>query len=380
MSDFFIGELLVLLLLLPVVLRPFVRRLQGISGIVFLPPFALLICVLIIVGSGFLISFVPLLLVTFILVIAGFPRMMRAMRNLSTEWYSLPSSVFYGLFLPILLAVIFGAFFFAPETAYLGTMPIIKKMNFERVSQTISVRHCVWETESNIRHRGTVIFLPDAGSDVNSRNTAACILAEKGYTVYANDYYNLNTWKNRFMAYSAFRRTIMRVSKITEKGPLFTNFREVYLAQQEDFSRTLAWVRTEMQLGPLFVLSEGSACAPTAEYLRTFEEDVRGFICLAAPQMLVETEFALDTFGFERQYTKVCSQTVMTPRSASEKPALLLSGEEGTMIGNGELDADDILAAILLKGNRDAGRRRAERLARRITDWCDSRNQAEEIQ
>ena len=56
MSDLFIGEILVLLLLVPVLLRPFSRRFQRIDGIPLLPLVAIILCALIIAGSGFSIS------------------------------------------------------------------------------------------------------------------------------------------------------------------------------------------------------------------------------------------------------------------------------------------------------------------------------------
>ncbi|HHU37078.1 MAG TPA: hypothetical protein GXZ47_07605 [Treponema sp.] len=380
MSDFFIGELLILLLLLPVVMRPFIRRLQGIRGIVFLPPVALTVCVLIIAGSGFLFSFTPLLVITLILFFAGIPRMARAIRSLETDWYSLPSAIFYGLFFLVFFIVAFAAFFFAPETAYLGSVPIIKEVNLERVSSTVNVRHYCWKPQPDVGHKGTVIFFPDVVGGANSRNTAACILAEKGYTVFSNDYCRFHAWQNPIMAFSAFRRPVLLAGKIGGKTPLFTDDREIYRAQQGDFSLMVAEVRAAMQPGSLFILAEGSACAPAAEYLRTGGEDIRGFICLVSQQGLEATELVLDASGFTEEYTRVYSETVMTPKTASEKPVLLLSTESGSMIGRGELDANDVLAATLLGGNRDAGRKRAERLARRITDWCDSRNHVEEIQ
>ena len=49
------------------------------------------------------------------------------------------------------------------------------------------------------------------------------------------------------------------------------------------------------------------------------------------------------------------------------------------MTGYGELDADDVLAAMLLGGTRDTGRKRAERLARRIKDWFAWKSREEEV-
>ena len=93
MSDFFIGELLVLLLLVPVLLRPFLRSLQSIRGIVFLPPVALFVCFLIIAGSGFPVSFLPVVFVSVVAFLGGLARMVRALRGLATDWYSLPSKI-----------------------------------------------------------------------------------------------------------------------------------------------------------------------------------------------------------------------------------------------------------------------------------------------
>lgn len=380
MSDFFIGELLVLVLLLPVVLRPFIRRLQRIRGIVFLPPVALALCILVIAGSGFLISFIPLFILSVVFSFAGIPRMARAMRNMATDWYPLSSSIFYGLLVLVFMVVAFSAVSFAPETSYLGVLPVKKDVWYERLASSVSVRNFSWAPLSGVPHTGTVIFFADAAVGADSRNTAACILAEKGYTVYAKDYCSFYAWEYPLMAYSSFRQPILLIGKIFARKPFFTDANEIYFTQQGAVSRAVSDVRATMQSGPLFILAEGNACAPTAEYLRTERAGIQGFICLASHHDLEVLEQALDVSGFSENYTTVLSETIMVPKTASEKPALLLSGEKGSLIGSGELDSNDVLAAILLGGSRDTGRKRAERLARRITDWCDSRIRMEETQ
>ena len=104
MSDLFIGEILVSLLLIPVLLRPFSRRLQRVGGIPLLPPIAFILCALIVMGSGFRISFLPIFLVTTLAFVFGMIRLARLFLGLPTDWYK-PLSVVWHSFLLAFFAV-----------------------------------------------------------------------------------------------------------------------------------------------------------------------------------------------------------------------------------------------------------------------------------
>ena len=182
------------------------------------------------------------------------------------------------------------------------------------------------------------------------------------------------------MAWPAVRFLAVRLGEIVSGRALATDDEELYRLTRLAVARTMSAVRTEVRDAPLFIVAEGNACVPVAEYLHATGFGVQGFVCLVQLEAVSPLSLALDGSGFEGQYTVVASETSMIPRFSAHLPVLVLSGEPGTMIGRGELDADDVLAALLLGGTRDTGRKRAERLARRIGGWFSWKIQEEEAQ
>lgn len=378
MSDFFIGELLVLVLLLPVVLRPFVPSLQKIRGILFLPVIALVVCVLIMAGIGFPVSFTPVFFATCFLAVNGLPRMIRALRGLAADWYSLSSRIVLGLFLPVFLGVVFASFFFAPESSYMAEGIFQTTEHSERIAAAVRANRTRWAPPDARRDTGSVIFFGDISAGSLSRATLASVLAENGYTVFADEYRSFYSWKNPLLSWPVSRFAAARFGNILAGRPLCTDEEEIHRIQRANIARTMASLAPRLPDAPVFLVAEGSAVIPAAEYVRATGLREQGLVCLVSPKTLDRVTRALDRSGFEDAYIVVASETRMVPRASAYLPVLVLSGEEGTMLGYGELDADDILAARLLGGSRDAGRKRAERLSRRITDWFDWKRHGEE--
>ncbi|HOU38542.1 MAG TPA: hypothetical protein PK786_10120 [Treponemataceae bacterium] len=380
MSDFFIGELLVLLLLVPVLLRPFVRSLQSIRGIVFLPPVALIFCILIIAGSGFPVSFFPVFFVVTLTFFGGLARMSRALRGLATDWYSLSSRIYYLVLLPVFLCSVAAAFYSAPENSYLGSVSVEKSVVREKAAAGVLAFRHEWSPSAETARTATVVFFGDVSGGAVSRSTLAAVLSEQGYGFQSDDYRSFYAWDRPAMAWPAVRFLAVRLGEIVSGRALATDDEELYRLTRLAVARTMSAVRTEVRDAPLFIVAEGNACVPVAEYLHATGFGVQGFVCLVQPEAVAPLSRALDGSGFEGQYTVVASETSMIPRFSAHLPVLVLSGEPGTMIGRGELDADDVLAALLLGGTRDTGRKRAERLARRIGGWFSWKIQEEEAQ
>lgn len=378
MSDFFVGELLVLVLLLPVVLRPFVSSLQAIRGIVFLPVVALVICMLILAGIGFPVSFTPVVLAVCFLVVNGLPRMIRAFRGLATDWYSLSSRIVLALFLPVYLGVVIMSFLFAPESPYMTGDSVRVTTHRERIATAVHARRTSWAQTATAPVSGSVVLFGDVSGDASGRTTLAGILAENGYTVFTDEYRSFYSWGNPLLSWPVFRYAAARFGYVLTGHPLLTDKEEIHRIQRANVARTMASLFPLLPEGPVYLVAEGSAVEPVSEYVRATGNRIQGLVCLVSPDVLEDVSGALDRSGFEGLYTVVASEKTMAPRASASLPVLVLSGETGTMLGRGELDADDILAAALLGGSRDTGRKRAERLSRRINDWFDWKNHGEE--
>lgn len=375
MSDFFISELLVLLLLVPFVLRIFSQSLQSLRGTLFLPAIAFCICLLIIAGNGFPVSFIPVFLFSCIALVVGFPRMVRTLRGLETDWYAISSRIMYGILVPLFFVVVFGAFYFAPESGYPAGGNVKRTVTIERPGVAVLASRYAWAPSDEGETYGSVVFLGDASGGAQNRTTLAYILAEQGYSVFSDDYRSFYTWKNGLMSWPAFRFAAIRAGDALRGQPLFTDEEEIRTVERRNIARAMYAVLEKKRDGPLFIIAEGSACVPAAEYLSASGTPVDGFLCLVSPENVSAVERKLDATGYEGQYTFVTSETSMIPSASAYLPVLVLSGGNGTMIGRGELDCDDILTAVLLGGSRDTGRKRAERLSRRVEHWFSLRRE-----
>jgi hypothetical protein len=62
------------------------------------------------------------------------------------------------------------------------------------------------------------------------------------------------------------------------------------------------------------------------------------------------------------------------PANAGLTEFCVLTGSRYTDFGMGEISADDVLATVLLGGNRDRDRKKTEIAARRIVSWIYQRS------
>ena len=93
MSDFFIGEILVFILLLPVLLRPFFRRLQRYANIPLLAVIAILVC-LSLVLTGIRLLFLPLTVFTAIVFLSQISRIVSIARGLPSDYFGTGIKIF----------------------------------------------------------------------------------------------------------------------------------------------------------------------------------------------------------------------------------------------------------------------------------------------
>ena len=400
MSDLFIGEMLVLVLLLPVFLRPFIRGLQWIQGIPLLPLLALLLSVGLVAGIGLPVSLAPVLLLVFVAFVHNLPRLVNLFRGLPTDWYGFPTTVVNGLFLAVLTAVATFAFIFAAENRYVSSAPVERRVESVRVARGARGRFALWGpgegSSFRAAPRGLVLYAGDMGSGADGRPTAAAVLAENGYLVLSVDFASLYDFRNPLMSSPPVRRFGILLGRALRGKPFMTDEAEIAEVHQLDFARLAqAYPRflcegcaissPEASVAPvapvaasvtspfpLFLVIEGDSALPVLALRDFLHLPVSGTVCLASGSDFAEIQASL-AGRWPADAVSRASPSEIMPGGAERASLLVLTTPGDAKAIPGELACDDVLAARLLGYGRDSGRKGAELTARRLASWFSLR-------
>jgi len=374
MSDLFISEILVLVLILPVLLRPFFRRFQRIAGIALLPLLAFLLCFAVIAAVGLRLTFLPVLLFSFLVLLSGISRMVRLFLGLPTDWYAPAATVFSGFLLLVFAAVFGTAVFLAPESNYTASREIGRTVSVERISPGIGARFSVYFSGERTvdSDAPVVLLLGDISSGTGGRSTSALILAESGYTVIEADFTGRRDYGSGFLAFPSIRKFAALSGKILSGASLFTTDEETLQVQSKELVRLELFARRNFgSKAPLFVVSEGSGSLATLARMKAEPSLFSGVVCV------VPEDFAGSFSSAPGGFRTVSAESGPLPPDAGVVAVLALTGDRKRLPGFGELGADDVLAALLLGGERDVGRLNAELSGRRIASWLAMRRNHE---
>ena len=378
MSDLFIGEILVSLLLIPVLLRPFSRRLQGVGGIPLLPPIAFILCALIVMGSGFRISFLPIFLVTTLAFVFGMIRLARLFLGLPTDWYKPLSVVWHSFLLAFFAVAAVLAFAFAPETGAVSSRAVGRSMSTETESPGLTARYSVWKTASvtapGAAGKPVMIVLGDIGSGSRGRTSTVLEIAGAGYVVLGADFSGLREYRNPLMVSPSARQCMALTGEVLAGRPLLTDSAEIAANQENELALLVRRARASYgQTTPIYALAEGSAVDALFGYLRKYPNTFAGAVAIVNSKERPALPPLSGADSLPGGYAVLEGVDAMMPASASAFPVLVISGADRGLYGLGELASDDVLAARLLGSSRDSGRKAAILTGRRIVSWLSDR-------
>jgi hypothetical protein len=370
MSDLFVGEILILFLLLPVMLRPFFRRLQRVEGISLLPLLAFLLAIMVIAAVGLALAFVPVFLFVFLVLLSELARVSRFFRHLPTDWYSPPAKVYYGFLLMLFVGVFCGAVFFAPEAIFFSGKDVRRVTVNETISPGARARITTWTAPTvgeAAKKSPIVILVEDFSSGAGGRRTTASILAENGYTVIEADFGSLSDFKNPVLSVPVLRKFLFRLALAFPGIPAPAAAGETMTVQLVDLDRLVRLVRDRYGADVrVFAVAEGSACKATVARMRAEPRLFAGVVCIVPA--------GNPGFDVPGEAIEISAASGSMPSSAGTYPICVLSGDRATLYGYGEMAADDVLAAIRCGSVRDSGRKQAEFTARRISSWLSMRS------
>jgi hypothetical protein len=373
MSDLFLGEMLVIVLLIPVLLRPFFRSLQRIAGIPVLPLLAFLSCFAIIAGSGFRLSFLPVFIFVFFVFISGLPQLVRMIRGLPTDWYSPVSIVWDCILLIALVLTLKVSWQVRPELSWLPTSPVTTTRISEKYSAGVTGDYVIREpsrvdANAPANARKIVVLAGPGFSAGGARATLANILAGSGWTVIEANYRGAQDYRNVLFTLPSFRTAFVLGGLAVSGKPFFTDETEIGTVAGRSIERLVGFAHEKYGVNvPVYAIIEGASANAFPAYIASNARSLAGSAVLLSAS-------DSDSFSVTAAIPVLRGGVSgMMPAGAGSYPVLALSGDDSSLFGYGELCADDVLAAKLLHGVRDEGRKQAEITGRKIATWLDLR-------
>lgn len=175
MTDLLLSELVVLLLLLPVLLRPFSKSLKKGRAIPILPFLSLFVCICIIIGQGIILYSFILVLFVLIVCLSEIIRLIAFFQGMLNDFYGIASMMLRIVLLCLFCGAAYCAFRFAPEASIRTEYPLTVR-SIELTDKTSA------GTDKGSAGQTADSTLPDSSSPSNlsaSRNPIEGLLIER---------------------------------------------------------------------------------------------------------------------------------------------------------------------------------------------------------
>lgn len=360
MSNLFVSELLILLLLFPVIIRPFFKSLKVLEGLVLFPSIALVLMFFIISAYGLTLTIIPLFLFSLLVFFVSLPRLIRFASSLKTDYFDASSRLIAFIFFFVFCGVLFLSIFFRSEPGYFTEASIIVEKKRTFTEQGLGLVLTKWEQDNVTlqRERDLVIYISEAGVSKQARPTLTRILAEQNIILVEPFLFGNNRTKSLCKSIQCGRSLSFMVQEIfqtkTRNNP--KTYEEYHLKELE-----LALKFAQEITSNIFIIAEGSAA--TALYNNSYKipESIKGLVLLNYNHLVIQDKadpLVLDIESF-------------FPKEAGNVDVLCLQGDKKYLLGYGELGGDDVLFARMLGVEKDTDRKKAEIVARKILSWID---------
>ena len=394
MTDLLLSELVALLLLLPVLLRPFSRYLKKEAAIPILPFIGLFVCICIAAGQGIVLILFILILFTLIVCISEMMRLVAFSQGMVNDFYGIASIILRAVLLILFGGTAYLIFRFAPESSIKTGYPLtIRNTELTETASPVNpIKSILIERQGGADKKALVIVAETFPSS-NRPGTIAALLADKGYTVLEIIQLNhrdiipraplygkllplAGKKEHRFLSKEADPQTAVFFSKFIENAVTrYGGNKRLFLYAEGVYTDLAAQFCTEYPgifTGVFFCLSEEEPLPQIPEGWANIirEEDGQAAAgtesltepAIPAPASSDRTAAAGETASRETMHSAPTS----TPDTAVQ--SMLIASEPllpfccyirpySELAGFGALRAEDILAAELLGSSRSLGRK-----------------------
>ncbi len=376
MSDIFLSEILVLVLLLFPALRPFSKRLKNSSAICLFPFFALIVTVSIILGQGLFFSLIPVAVITLICIISEFARFVMLLSEVPNNFYTIPSIILRIFLVLLISAGIFSVFFFSPEREVDCSLANAEKITMPLNLEKKGVNSGMHFLSKDLKNKdGHILVLNPFPNSNENGNTITRYFLNENYNVTELNNFDLDKSRKKF-AFSMKRSKQFKMALNDYFASLgITEKKQPKLIKQEDFnliiSQTLENIKTERVKRGLtkdcliYVFCEGDINKYLYEYSLNNPFDFAKIFFLVSEDKLNNFEDRIKSKNNSGAFFVLDERKPL--KFSEEKKALpycLFIQQKDKLPQYGDLRGDDILATYCLASTRDLGRRERLRVAK----------------
>jgi hypothetical protein len=342
MSDLFLGSMLSLVLLVPVLLRPFLKNLQRIEGITILPLISIATCSLICAGSGFRVSLLPVVLFCLIAFISTLARLVRHAMHLPTDWFSPLSTVWHVVLILGLVATVYASWTYRPELAWIPAAAISETTRTERIAPGVTGKITVYEpaAQPSANERKVVLFFGNGVSP--GRQTAERLLASEDWTVVDARFRAAADYRNPLLALPVMRDAAILLGEALSGNAFFTDDAELASVRRADLIRLVRFTVNEYGNIPLYIIAEGDNVGIVSALMAENRDQFAGTVFILSEE---DASARMNDPDFP---SLVASVSGIMPSEAGSYPVIVLTGESRFGYGYGEICAEDFLSARLL--------------------------------
>ena len=360
MSDLFVSEILVLILLVLPLIRPFSKALKTAGAIPLLPLVSFIILVFTIMGQGLIFSLIPTALIVIICIITEFARFVMFLRQVPNNFYTIPSILLRIFVLILLSGAFYATFYFSPEREYPVFTSITEKERISFIADEKEKTAGVYYKPEPCRNEKEAIVIVPPLANGEYAGTFDRYLLNEGYKIASLSLpkktgykYKLKNSEIFFSVFdSVFNTKIAEVSKNAGNENLGTSLSSLI----RFFGNT-----------ELFLIGEGT---PVQDLLDYYNKNPNAF---SGAFFIISEGSPLPDGLKEGTYTVLNEKDLKFSENLALFPICFFIQSKESLTGFGDIRGNDILASLLLESDRDLGRQDRVNTIKAFEKWLNLR-------
>ncbi|UTC67490.1 MULTISPECIES: hypothetical protein [unclassified Treponema] len=359
MSDFFVSEILVLILLILPLIRPFSKALKTAGAIPLLPLVSFIILIFTIMGQGLIFSLIPAVLIVIICIITEFARFVMFLRQVPNNFYAIPS-ILLRIFLLILLGgAFYAAFYFSPEREYAVFTSVAEAEKIYFTDDSKKTAGTYYKPEPCNKENEAIIIVPPFPAE-EYIGTFDRYLLNEGYKIASLSLPKSKGYKYNLKHSELFFTVLNSVLKNKE------DYSEKL--QEEELIKTLSKLTDFLKKTELFLIAEGPQVQPLCDY---YNKNQNAF---SRAFFIVSENEPLPKGLKDGSYIILNEKDLKFSEDTALFPICIFIQSKENLPGFGDLRGNDILASLLLGAERDLGRQDRIKTVKAFEKWLNLRS------
>ncbi len=359
MSDLFVSEILVLILLILPLIRPFSKALKTAGAIPFLPLASFIILVFTIMGQGLIFSLIPTALIVIICIITEFARFVMFLRQVPNNFYTIPSILLRIFVLILLSGAFYAAFYFSPERGYPVFTSITEKEKISFIADDKETKAGVYyKPEPCNKENEAIIIVPPFPNE--DAGTFDRYLLNEGYKIASLSLPKKTEYKYRLKHSELFFTVLNSVLKSKEQS--------AEKPQDKELLQALSELIRFFEKTEIFLIAEGSHVQTLCDY---YNKNPNAF---SGAFFIISEGSPLPNGLKEGTYTVLDEKDLKFSENLALFPICFFIQSKESLTGFGDIRGNDIFASLLLGAERDLGRQDRIKTVKTFEKWLNLRS------